>query len=79
MKKQGNRPIEEREGWSKGLADGQRSPNLSTDWRVNQPADGQPEDRPMERKKTVIKEIRQKKSTVEAGQSTIDNRSRVSF
>jgi hypothetical protein len=33
----------------------------------------------MERKKAIIKEIRQKESVVEAGQSTIDDGSRVSF
>jgi hypothetical protein len=42
-------------------------------------ADGQQEDRPIKRKKAVIKEIRQKESTVEAGQSTISNGSRDSF
>jgi hypothetical protein len=36
-------------------------------------------DRLMERKKAVIKEIHQKESTVEVGQSTIDKGSRVSF
>jgi hypothetical protein len=33
----------------------------------------------MKRKKAVIKEIRQKESMVEAGKSTVDNGSRVSF
>jgi hypothetical protein len=33
----------------------------------------------MERKKTVIKEICQKESMVEVGQSTVDDGSRVSF
>jgi hypothetical protein len=33
----------------------------------------------MERKKAIIKEISQKESVVEAGQSTIDDGSRVSF
>jgi hypothetical protein len=37
-------PIEEREGWSKGSS-------LSVDQRVNQSADGQPKDRPMEGRK----------------------------
>jgi hypothetical protein len=69
----------ERKGWSTGLADGQKNSTLSTDWRVNQSVDGQPEDWSIERKKAVIKEIRQKESTVEAGQSMIGNGSKVSF
>jgi hypothetical protein len=39
----------------------------------------QPEDRPMERKKAVIKKIHQKESTVEAGQSTIGDGSKSQF
>jgi hypothetical protein len=42
-------------------------------------ADGQLEDRSMERKRATIKEIRQKESTAESGPSTIDKGSRVSF
>jgi hypothetical protein len=38
-----------------------------------------PKDRPMERKKEVFTEIRQKESMVKAGQSTMGNGSRVSF
>jgi hypothetical protein len=42
-------------------------------------ADGQPKDRPMERKKAVIKEICQKESMVEEGQSMIDDGSKSQF
>jgi hypothetical protein len=49
------------------------------DWRVNQLADGQPKDRTMKRRKVVIKELRQKESSVEAGQSTIGNESKSQF
>jgi hypothetical protein len=42
-------------------------------------ADGQPEDRSMERKRVTIKEIRQKESTAESGQSTVDKGSIVGF
>jgi hypothetical protein len=41
--------------------------------------DGKPEDRSMGMKKVVFEEIRQMESTVEVGQSTIGNGSRVSF
>jgi hypothetical protein len=47
--------------------------------RSEQSVDGNPEDCPMRMKKAVFKEIRRMESTEEAGQSTIDNRSRVSF
>jgi hypothetical protein len=66
--------------------DGQRDPPMVrgiqpwqwTSWS-KQSADGQLEDRPMKRKKVVIKEIRQKESMAEAGQSTIDNGSKSRF
>jgi hypothetical protein len=71
-----DQPIEKREKLVNRLADSQRSSTLPTDWWVNQSADGQLKDRPMERKKAVIKEIRQKESMEEVDQSTIDNGSK---
>jgi hypothetical protein len=82
-----NQPIEEREGWSIELADGQGGSSLlvgpagQTDrpmgdqridrWSTRGSADG--------RKMAIIKEVRQKESTVEAGQSTIGNGSKSQF
>jgi hypothetical protein len=47
--------------------------------RPEKSADGNPEDHPMGMKKAVFKEIHRMESTEEAGQSTTDNGSRVSF
>jgi hypothetical protein len=46
--------------------------------RLEQSANGKPEDRPMGMDKVVSKETRQMEGTVDAGQS-VDNGSRVSF
>jgi hypothetical protein len=66
-------------GWSMGLADGQGDSTLTMGWRVKAMADGQPEDRPMKRKKVAIEKIRQKESMVEAGQSTNGDGSKSQF
>jgi hypothetical protein len=71
MKKQCNRSIEEKEGWSAGPEES--NPVYRWTGGSNQSVNGQPENRPMERKKAVIKEIRQRQRTAEASQSTIGN------
>jgi hypothetical protein len=57
MRRQYNRPIKEKEGWSAGLADGQRSLTLSIDglgakligrWSTRESADGKKEGRNQE-------------------------------
>jgi hypothetical protein len=79
VRKKCNRPIEEKERWSAVLTDGQKSPTLSIDELAGQsdrPMVNQ-ENRPMERKKALIKEIRQR----QGGGGSIYNwqRLRVSF
>jgi hypothetical protein len=49
-----------------------------TEWRVNQTADGQPGDRPMDRKGNDQRDMLEGKG-VEAGQSTIGNGSKSRF
>jgi hypothetical protein len=62
LKKQCNRPIEEKEGWSARVADGQRVPISS----INGPVG--PTDRPMANQKVGrFKEIRQKEKHGEGG------------
>ena len=78
MKTKYNRPIEGRERRSTRIADGQRDSTLTVGqlvkairrWSDSRSVDGG-------KKRRYSKEIRQKESMVEAGQSTIDNRSRV--
>jgi hypothetical protein len=61
--------------WSTEPANGQKGSNHVYQWAgvSNRSADGQPWNRPIERKKAVIKEIRQRQGMAEAGQSTIGN------
>jgi hypothetical protein len=50
--------LKRKKGDQTRFIDGQRSQTLSMNWQDNRSADSQPKDRPMERKKVVLKEIR---------------------
>jgi hypothetical protein len=74
-----NWPIEGRTDQSTRSADSQKGSTLTVGQQVRVIGRWQPKDRPMDVKKAIFEGIRQMESTVEAGQSMIDNESRVSF
>jgi hypothetical protein len=80
MRTKCDRPIDEGEKLSTGFPDGRGSSNLTMDQRVKL-IDRWPNRRICAdgRKKAILKKIRQKESTVEAGQSTIGKRSKSEF